>query len=433
MLILHNETLLSQMRGHYRLAELKHLTALLHGQGTFQFPALLNGLFPAAILTDDAQHTGYASVWVRDNVFLAYAHRVTGDEATASQTMQALMTYFRQHRQRFECIISGDVAPHQPMQRPHIRFDGQRLTELPQDWAHAQNDALGYFLWLYCTLALQGALPLTAADLAVLALFPPYFQAIQYWQDEDSGHWEEARKIEASSIGPVVAGLQAMQRLGQHLAFPAALDGLSDLIQQLIQQGETALYAILPAECIQPPPQARRYDAALLFLIYPLQIVRGEMADTILHDVRQHLQGDYGIRRYLGDSYWSADYKTKFPPDMRTANFSEDGLSLRDALLQPGQEAQWCIFDPILSAILGLRFQASGDAADLALQTHYLNRSLGQITAPHHPSGGWRCPELYYLERGQYIANDVTPLLWTQANLKLALHQMERSLLLAQP
>ncbi len=50
-------------------------------------------------------------------------------------------------------------------------------------------------------------------DLEILALFPFYFQAIQYWEDEDSGHWEEDRKIEASSIGVVIAGLKELKLL----------------------------------------------------------------------------------------------------------------------------------------------------------------------------------------------------------------------------
>jgi len=37
-------------------------------------------------------------------------------------------------------------------------------------------------------------------QLEILGLFPLFFQAVRYWEDEDSGHWEEARKIEASSI-----------------------------------------------------------------------------------------------------------------------------------------------------------------------------------------------------------------------------------------
>ena len=50
-------------------------------------------------------------------------------------------------------------------------------------------------------------------QLKCLADFPRYFAAIRYWQDEDSGHWEEVRKVLASSIGSVVAGLREFQRL----------------------------------------------------------------------------------------------------------------------------------------------------------------------------------------------------------------------------
>ena len=38
------------------------------------------------------------------------------------------------------------------------------------------------------------------------------------------------------------------------------------------------------------------------------------------------------------------------------------------------------------------------------------------------------CPELYYLEEGQYVPNDTVPLLWTQANLWMAFKFMKDSL-----
>jgi phosphorylase kinase alpha/beta subunit len=90
--------------------------------------------------------------------------------------------------------------------------------------------------------------------------------------------------------------------------------------------------------------------------------------------------------------------------------------------VKPGEEAQWCVFDPILSAIYGERYRAGRELEDLAKQTFYLNRSLGQITAD------FKCPEAYYLDRGRYVPNDYTPLLWTQANLWGALAQLDRSL-----
>jgi phosphorylase kinase alpha/beta subunit len=133
------------------------------------------------------------------------------------------------------------------------------------------------------------------------------------------------------------------------------------------------------------------------------------------------------VRRYLGDSYWCADYKTLLAPDERTVDVSAD-MSARDRLLEPGGEAQWCLFDPIISVIHGLRYRSTGDAEALRLQTEHLNRSLRQLTGPDTAFPPLRCPESYYREHGRYVPNDVTPLLWTQANLRLALHHMEDSL-----
>jgi phosphorylase kinase alpha/beta subunit len=321
------------------------------------------------------------------------------------------------------------------MNRPHIRFDGKTLEEVKEKWAHAQNDALGYFLWLFSKLVNEKQLRPTQDQLDALALFPLYFQAIRFWEDEDSGHWEEVRKVSASSIGVVIAGLEELRKLISNPRQVCKHKGTAitpEFAESLIKQGRETLDSILPAEC-KPSDGAegRPYDSALLFLIYPLKVVDGQMADTILANVRAYLQGDFGIRRYVGDSYWAPDYKSKLSREQRTADFSDD-LSRRDQLLLgSGQEAQWCIFDPIVSCIYGTRFKATRSEATLTKQTEYLNRSLGQITSEGcQPAPPFRCPELYYLEHGRYVPNDHVPLLWTQANLMLSLKLMEESCLL---
>jgi len=142
------------------------------------------------------------------------------------------------------------------------------------------------------------------------------------------------------------------------------------------------------------------------------------MADRIVGDVVRHLQGDVGIRRYIGDSYWCADYRELFPPKERSGGFSQN-MERRDRLLKEGQEAQWCIFDPIMSVIYGNRYLRFGIASDIENQIAYFNRSLGQITST------LRCPEAYFIERCEYVPNDNVPLRWTQANLWLALKFMK--------
>ena len=396
------------------------------------FTSLPNGLFPAAVLGSDMSYTGYSYAWVRDNVHVAHAHYAVGRAATATKTVRALMKYFLKHRRRFTDIIEGRSDPAVPMNRPHIRFDGATLEELNEKWPHAQNDALGYFLWLYGKLANDHLVEPGAEDLEMLGLFARYFEAIRYWEDEDSGHWEEVRKISASSMGVVIAGLLELKELvskPQHLGILQSGAFSPELVDSLVQRGREALNKILPAECVQPDTTKNRpYDSALLFLIYPLKVVEGEKADTILARVGAKLQGEIGIRRYLGDSYWAPDYKAKLAPEKRSTDYSED-LSCRDDLLPAvGQEAQWCIFDPMVSCIYGARVHATRQETDFAKQTEFLNRSLGQITAEDCAQvPAFKCPELYYLERGRYVPNDHTPLLWTQANVMLSLKMMQES------
>ncbi|HHP7230464.1 MAG TPA: phosphorylase kinase [Xenococcaceae cyanobacterium] len=353
--------------------------------------------------------------------------------AVALKNVKTLMAYFQKFKWRFEAIIDQRVDPNEVMERPHIRFDGHNLSEIPQQWQHAQNDALGYFLWFYCQLARKKLLKLQPEDREVLALFPFYFQAISYWQDEDSGHWEEARKISASSIGVVIAGLKSLKLLisDPDLAIDCRYQAelvTVEFLNELIDTGTTALNKILPAECIQPHPQNRPYDAALLFLIYPLQVVEAAMSEQILELVINHLQGDYGIRRYLKDSFWCRDYKD-LPEAIRTSISSEREQWLQEhgRKLREGEEAQWCIFDPIVSVIFGRKFHQTRQPEYLEQQIRYLNRSLRQLTSKDCQLG-FKCPELYYLQNGNYIPNDATPLLWTQANLRIALKIMEDSL-----
>jgi phosphorylase kinase alpha/beta subunit len=428
-IVVQNGKLLPYMLDRYDAFSLKRLRRFLQRQGVFTFTPLRTHLFPAAVVDRSNRHSGYDHVWVRDNVHVSYALYVDGDVRAAVRCVLALMQFYSRHRHRFEDVLSARSKPADIMSRPHVRFDGTTLRESREIWAHAQNDALGYFLWIYCLLARRGVLKPIRADMEVLGLLARYFGAIRYWTDEDCGHWEEERKVEASSIGVVVAGLaQLRQLLSSGENWQGAV-GLSDAeLQALEGRGRSQLRKILPYECIQKSPaKKRRTDGALVFLVYPLDVVGAAMGKQILTDIRERLEGPYGIKRYVGDSYWAADYKEKLSPAQRTVDFS-DSIEMRNKLLSPGEEAQWCLFDSIMSAAYGRRFQHMRKSADLERQTYYFNRALGQLTerAPGIPE--FRCPEAYYLSRGRYVANDHTPLLWAHANLLGAMKLMETSL-----
>ena len=430
MLYIHNETLLDYLRTSYRRAEIKRLYDFLLQSRTFRFRHLDNGLFPASSSANDDDASGYQNAWVRDNVQIAYAHFFWGDRATAARNTLSLMSFFHSQRLRMQQVIESPCLAADPMKRPHIRFDALKMKEIPQKWPHAQNDALGYFMWFFSKMAQEGVVGCDESAIQTLVDLVRYLNAIEYWQDQDSGHWEETRKVSASSIGTVVAGLQEFYTLCRlhnffDLCFFKKFSIDEGYVINLIQKGQETLQRILPYECLEPDDtNTRRYDAALLFLIYPLNIVSAPMASTILKDVSANLEGHIGIRRYPGDSYWCADYRDLFSPGDRSNDFSEK-IQSRDTHLKPGEEAQWCIFDPIISCIYGMRVLENGKNEDRRLQAHYLNRSLGQLTKETDKVTALQCPEAYFIEHGSYHPNDHVPLQWTQANLRMALHWLE--------
>jgi phosphorylase kinase alpha/beta subunit len=410
----------------YTPESLARIRETLEAHGTHAVLPVAHGLFAATATPASNSVSGYHNVWVRDNVLVANAFRLRGVLAFPVACMQGLSQFFARQRPRFLDIIqdASRKLKDDVQRRPHIRFAAQALGELPERWPHAQNDALGLALWFRFVLANTGALPLTAADWETYELFPRYFEATEYWQDRDSGAWEEGRAIRNSSVGAVVVGLEEMReylrspdqrKKGDDVSAPPEMLAKLD---QLIAKGRARLDATLPFEA---PPE-RLADSALLSLIYPLRVVRELAAqDAILSLVQARLKGEVGIKRYAGDSYFCQDYDQWFAPGQMSSDFSER-MAYRDALLQPGCEAQWCIFDPQLSIIYGERFMANPlDAESFRRQVYYFNRSLRQLTL----EGG--CPELYYLKNGEYVPNDHTPLLWSQANQALALHLMERS------
>lgn len=415
-----NHGLRRLFRSEYSAGGIAEIRDLLRSAGTLSFPALPNGLFSAASLTQAEAHTGYRAVWVRDNVHVAHALLANGELAPAARTVLALADHFQRQAHRMAAIIAEPLLAANPGRRPHVKFNGFPIGEIP-DWPHDQNDALGYFLWIFSRMARLDLIPICPAHASVIAQFSDYLQAIRFWSDEDSGHWEESRKNEASSVGAVTAGLRELAALlDSDQGRPLRPLVSTELVRSLLNAGLDRLNEILPAECAQDPPRGRRYDAALLFLAWPLEIVGREMADRIIQDVRANLQGEHGIRRYLGDSFWCANYRANMSAQDRTRDFSSD-LSGRDQLLAPGMEAQWCLFDPIVSVVYGHRYQTSGDQQWLRLQTEYFNRTLTQIT------DDLKCPELWHWEAGVLETSEATPLLWTQANLCLALNEMEKS------
>ena len=372
-----------------------------------------HGIYAASASQGEQAASGYQNAWIRDNAMVAYSRFACGDAESAMRTARGLTTFLKTQVEKMERIIAKPKRKEEVNERPHIRFNAMTLQENEESWAHAQNDALGEALWLRFLLGNEGKFPLEAEERELYAMFPAYFEAIQYWKDTDSGAWEEARKVNSSSIGAVMAGLREMDKYGREGNEFAGVkkSGLAELQKR----GQRVLEVQLPFEA---PPE-RKTDAALLFLIYPLRVVTDErMKRFIMSLVRARLMGEMGIRRYLGDSYFCQDYEEWFPPEERSADFAQR-LAVRDEFLRPGCEAQWCLFDPVLSVIYGEEYQQTGSAEALLSQVEHMNRAIGQLDEG-------RCPEMYFLKHGKWTPNEHTPLAWTQANLAVALERLEK-------
>jgi GH15 family glucan-1,4-alpha-glucosidase len=114
-----------------------------------------------------------------------------------------------------------------------------------------------------------------------------YLQTVEYWHDADNGIWEEYEEVHCSSVGACVAGLKSVSGM---VYVPAGL----------IAQGERMLDLMLPSES-----WTKDVDLALLSLIYPYNIVSEDIAKQIVANVESELLRSKGVIRYIGDQYYS--------------------------------------------------------------------------------------------------------------------------------
>jgi phosphorylase kinase alpha/beta subunit len=176
----------------------------------------------------------------------------------------------------------------------------------------------------------------------------------------------------------------------------------------------------------------RQHDAALLFLVEPLHVLTDERAVVVVADIEQHLQRHIGIARYKGDTYWEPDFKQKMDVSERTwaaPGRTESRNITAAGIAYSGKEAQWTLFDSLLSTYWGKQYMASGNPIHRQKQLSYLDRSLKQL---HPTDEGLRLPEAYYYEPDEsyewhWVPNDHMPLLWSQANLLTALKVFEET------
>ena len=97
--------------GNYRADDRARVEAALSDHQTLTFVRLPSGLYSDSSAGESIAPTGYANVWVRDNIYVAFAHHVTGARHIATEVVGALIGFFTRYCPRFDDIISGAVDP----------------------------------------------------------------------------------------------------------------------------------------------------------------------------------------------------------------------------------------------------------------------------------------------------------------------------------
>lgn len=317
---------------------------------------LLEGLrYPSGLFAAAAQNvaTGYNRVWLRDNVYAALGFEATGRIKDVIKTYHSLLDIFKKHEYKIDWMIRQPL-PKARFRYIHARYDPHTGEEIVEEWGNKQNDAVGAILFKIGELERKGVKVVRGdEDRLILQKLVDYLAAIEYWQDEDNGMWEENEEVHASSVGACVAGL-------------LAVSPLVDVPAWLVSKGFAALNALLPRESV-----TKETDLALLSLIYPYDVVTPEQRDAILRDVETKLLREKGVIRYEGDKYYN-----------------------------DGSEARWCMGLPWL-AIIYKKMNMPRKFAEYMRKSMDVMNSRGEL------------PELYFANSGRHNVN--TPLAWGQS------------------
>lgn len=403
------------------------LGAELGREGALQFNVRASGLFAASDIADEqlARITGMDMAWFRDSAHVGNAllERGAGDDI---EKVRGVGRAFLQILHNNESLLAQAIADPDAPRLP-VRVNADTLENDTE--ARLQNDSTGYSVWLPGKLMQRGVLKPTADDLGIMSEVVRYLEAGEYWQQPDDGQWEEDRQIHASSIGVVVASLRIVAEVFDANDYRPNTD-----FNALIGKGQDALKAILPYG--ETPPTSmyagRKYDASHLFLVQTLDTfqARPGLAYSEVRRIEKHLVRDIGTIRYPGDSYYAPGFAEMLKPGERTTQ-AEGRLEKRNTLGPDAErsrtEAQWTLFDSLLSAYWGNRYERFRDPIDRQQQLHYLDRMLQQYIRIDERNV--RIPEMFQKETlgADWAPNEHIPLIWSQANTLLALKQFERT------
>jgi phosphorylase kinase alpha/beta subunit len=326
-----------------------------------------SGLFAAS---SKAVSTGYDKSWLRDNFYECIAFEVLNDWDTVEKTYSAILNIMLKHEYKIDAAIAR--KPQYRHEYIHARFHPENFDEFWEDWGNKQNDSIGAILFRIGELEHHHKRKIIEDEnhLRIINKLVKYLESIKYWEDDDSGMWEENEEVHASSVGACVAGLKSIKRIpGIHVP------------QDLIDKGKNSLNYLLPRES-----KTKFVDLALLSLIYPYNVVNKEQREEILENVEYLLLRDKGVIRYKNDHYY---------------NKNPDGYS---------EEAEWTFGLSWLAII----YEHLGNKKKAKI---FIDKMLKAVTDKG-------VPELYYSNTSK--PNENTPLGWSESLFIVALHDINK-------
>lgn len=312
--------------------------------------------------------TGYDKAWLRDNFYVSLAFEETSNWETVRKIWQAILDILIKHESKIDWAIKN--RPYESWQYIHARYNPETFEEFWEEWGNKQNDAVGSILFKIGDLENKGQKILRdEKDKLIIQKLVDYLYSIRYWEDPDSGVWEEGEEIHASSLGAVVAGLKKISLLN-FISLPS----------DIIRNGEDSLAKILPRESTN-----KFTDLSLLSLIYPFEIINEEQSQEILKNITYHLEKRRGIIRYKNDRYY---------------NKNSDGYS---------EEAEWTMGFSWLAIIYKM-------LGDINKAEEYLEKAKLTLGPDD------KIPELYFSNTDRH--NENIPLGWAESLFIIALAEM---------
>ncbi len=428
--VIHNSSVGELIGTSYQQEEMQKIISALVQHQTLSISRLPNGGSTAVTITDalslaSALGDNLIYAWDRDTLLQAYAEFVAANDEQISQRFSIASDAWKHgllwslwhhciNQDRFIRILDGS-APADGSNYPAVRVNPVTGKVPAGPWNHKQHDALGLGLHLLFWQLNQKNLSWEDEEVKTLAL--PFatllfklFDKVNVWSEPDDSAWEFGNNgLHLSSLGIVVLALEEMLEFLNatgplcYLSYRVTAEDVATMIEKC----KGTLNAIGTRESIwsggSRDCDLAQLNAMLVQVVSNRMLFSEEQVEEMLLRIESNLVGQHGVRRFNGD-VWNGRWND---PDTH-----------------PGEEAQWTIGAPPMSAIYGWLYLRTKQARFLERQQFYFSRTLAGIDAD------WRLPEAYIFDKKnmQWVADANKPLAWAQSMALLALTMMKSSL-----